>query len=233
MYVFISTIAHTHTHHHSQPHTHRHARTRTPTITHTHANFFTAFCFSKVAYQKGFHLCAEITTLLIYNYFMGMSTKNRQILHIWWCGVHTSSAGRGGMLNLGLVKKAIFSLNVCTGRGSLWLWPLICKTSFEAFLNLLSAASSCLCSCLVCFDCLWASRSRFLKRSSRRAQCGRSAGPRGPCMGSSSLSLSSLRAASSSVSCLCRVRQAWRSSSRSREVRVGCSARDERWDCCL
>lgn len=55
---------------------------------------------------------------------------------------HTSSAGRGGMLNLGLVKKAIFSLNVCTGRGSFWLCPLIFKTSLEAFLNLRSAASS-------------------------------------------------------------------------------------------
>lgn len=34
------------------------------------------------------------------------------------------------------------NLNVCTGRGSFWLCPLICRTSLEAFLSLLSAASS-------------------------------------------------------------------------------------------
>ena len=45
------------------------------------------------------------------------------------------------------------NLNVCTGRGSFWLWPLICRTSLEAFLSLLSAASSWRCSCLLWLAC--------------------------------------------------------------------------------
>lgn len=44
-------------------------------------------------------------------------------------------------------------LNVCTGSGSFWLWPLICSTSLDAFLSLRSAASSCCCSCLLWLAC--------------------------------------------------------------------------------
>lgn len=144
-------------------------------------------------------------------------------------------------------------LNVCTGRGSFWLCPLICRTSLDAFLSLLSAASSWRSSFLLCpacttensqvlldeaenhmackasLTCFWASLSKQRKRASLRAQWGSSVASL--VCGSSSRVFSSLRALSSSISCLWRVLQAWRSSSRSREVRVGCSAREERYDC--
>ena len=77
--------------------------------------------------------------------------------------------------------------------------------------------------------CLSASFSRLRNRSSRSTQCGRSVWPRS--WASSKRCLSSRRVQISSFSCLCRVLDAWRSSSRSREVRAMSSARDDLQDC--
>lgn len=77
--------------------------------------------------------------------------------------------------------------------------------------------------------CLSASFSRVRNRSSRSTQCGRSVWPRN--WASSRRCLSSRRVPISSFSCRCRVLEAWRSSSRSREVRAMSSARDDLQGC--
>lgn len=77
--------------------------------------------------------------------------------------------------------------------------------------------------------CRSASRSRPRSRSSRSTQGGRSVWPRS--WASSNRCRSSRRAQSSSFSCLCRVLDAWRSSSKSREVRAMSSAREDLHDC--
>ena len=72
-------------------------------------------------------------------------------------------------------------------------------------------------------------RSRLRKRSSRSSQAGRSVWPRS--WASSRRWRSSRRAHSSSFSCRCRVRDAWRSSSRSRDVRAASAAREDLQGC--
>lgn len=73
----------------------------------------------------------------------------RRYVEPWSCEErHLLSINKSGQVNAcsaGVSNECYFSdsnLNVCTGRGSLLLCPLMCSTSLEAFLSLLSAASS-------------------------------------------------------------------------------------------
>lgn len=135
---------------------------------------------------------------------------------------YTSSAGRAGILIFALVKYAIFSLNDCTCSGTFWLCSRSRHTSLEAFLINFSALKPCFCSSFDCSACFSACFKSFWKRSSSSTHRGRSASPL-PFI-SSSFCLRSRKAWSSSLRRFCLVRDAWRSSSKSREVRMGHSS---------
>lgn len=77
--------------------------------------------------------------------------------------------------------------------------------------------------------CLSASFNKFRNRSSRTTQWGKSVCPL--CWASSRRCLNSLKTHISSFSCLCRVLDAWRSSSRSKDVLAISSAKDDLQDC--